>query len=76
MSKTERYYPETLLGIYFNLCRSGDEKMSIEGLNKFADEIQGYYESSGRMAEPAKVRIRARSFTERSLIDPPFSFIK
>ena len=52
MSKTERYYPETLLVIYFNLCRSGDEKMSIEGLNKFADEIQGYYESSGKMAEP------------------------
>lgn len=47
----ERLYPETLLGIYFNLCRSGDEEVSLERLNKFADEIQGYYEANDRTAE-------------------------
>ena len=41
----ERLYPETLLQIYFNKCKFDDERPTVEGLNKFAEEIAGCYKS-------------------------------
>lgn len=37
----ERYYPETLLRVYFNYCRANDLTPGFEDLKDFVVEIQG-----------------------------------
>lgn len=45
-SSTDRYYPETLIRVYFRYCKVNDVKPSFEDMNNFIDEIQEYYQTS------------------------------
>jgi hypothetical protein len=38
---TERYYPASLLKVYFNWCTANDEKAGFQHMHDFVSEIQG-----------------------------------
>jgi len=41
MDNQERYYPASLVAVYFTWCAANDEKPSAEGMHQFIDEVQG-----------------------------------
>jgi len=38
---SERYYPATLIQVYFNYCAAHDVRPSFEDMHGFINEIQG-----------------------------------
>ena len=39
--ESERYYPASLLKVYFNWCTANDEKAGFQHMHDFVSEIQG-----------------------------------
>jgi|ETNvirenome_2_60_1030617.scaffolds.fasta_scaffold68578_2 hypothetical protein len=44
---SERYYPATLIQVYFNYCAAHDVRPSFEDMNDFISEIQGEQQYNG-----------------------------
>ena len=44
---SERYFPETLVQVYFNYCAANDVKPSFEDMYGFINEIQGDHHVNG-----------------------------
>jgi len=43
----DRYYPETLLRVYFNYCAANDVRPTFEGMDDFIGEILGNKQVNG-----------------------------
>ena len=43
----DRYYPETLLRVYFNYCAANDVRPTFEDMNDFIGEILGNRQVNG-----------------------------
>ena len=44
---SDRYYPESLLRVYFNLCRVQGQEPTFEGVQQFVFEALGNSHSDG-----------------------------
>ena len=44
---SDRYYPSTLVQVYFNYCRAHDIRPTFEDMNDFISEIQGEQQYKG-----------------------------
>ena len=44
---SDKYYPETLLRVYFNYCKANDIKPSFEDMDDFICEILGVNQING-----------------------------
>jgi adenine C2-methylase RlmN of 23S rRNA A2503 and tRNA A37 len=63
MSQIERYFPETLVQVYFNYCVANDVKPSFEDMLGFISEIQGDHHVNG--IHITKVSEVINGFTKR-----------
>ena len=43
----DKYYPETLLKVYFNYCAANDIRPTFEGMDDFISEILGNKQING-----------------------------